>query len=174
MRQTPRGPAQRRAPSGRRSRRSAQGRRFLSPEGDVHVTYVQATDVAVLQFVGPVAVTAVRSQDRGAFSDPVMVSDPDRPLVGVPAPAGDGEGNPEFPALAVGPDGAMVVAWSDARHDDEDVRVSSRSFNSTIGVTSSSHLDVDFGTRMGLVSDRDAALTAWTDTRRRAQAGRRR
>jgi len=279
-----------------------QPRVVVHPDGNVHVMYVQAEDVAVLQFVGPVAVVAVHSDDGGErFTDPVPVSDPDRPRVGVPAPAVDNEGDlvvvyqdfkdnvrdfqnlegppwpepaalvlsrstdggasfsegsefesglvpvkrflpflPEFPSLAVGPDGDLLVVWSDGRNDDEDVfvrrsadgggtwtepvrvndnpegdgtsqympvvdvatdgridvafldrrhdpddvlmdvylaysadgaasfsnvRVSSESFDSEIGATPSTHLPIDFGTRMGLVSDRGSALVAWTDTR---------
>lgn len=279
-----------------------QARLAVDDAGVVHVTYLQATDVGTLQFVGPVAIVAVRSEDGGAtFSAPVAVSDRDRPRVGaaVPVVGTDGTllvvyqdftsnvrdfGNlegppwpepaalvatrstdggrtfspgvvvdrdvvpakrflaflPEFPSAAAGPDGELVVAWSDARHGDEDVfvrrstdgaatwsepvrvndtpredgasqylpavdiapngrvdvafldrrhdpddelmdaylgsstdggasfrnlRLSSASFDSRIGATVSPHIDIDFGTRIGIVSDDDSAWVAWTDTR---------
>ena len=278
-----------------------QTRIVVDPAGTLHLTYVQATDVAVLQFVGPVEVVAVRSDDGGqTFTDPVRVSDPDRQRVGAAAPAIDDDGNlvvvyqdfttnirdyqnlegppweepaalvftrstdggdsfqpgvvvdddllpakrfliflPEFPSLAVGPSGKLVVAWSDARSGDEDVflrtstdgatwaepvrvndnppgdgtsqylpavdvapngridvafldrrddpddhlmettlafstdggeefhnvQVSSEASDGRIGATVSEHIDVDFGSRMGITSAAEAAHVVWTDTR---------
>lgn len=279
-----------------------QTRVVVDGEGVVHLVFVQGQNVAPLQFVGPVEIVAVRSDDGGeTFSDPVAVSDPDRPRVGAPAPAVDRNGDlvvvyqdfttnvrdfqnlegppwpepaaliftrsadsgrsfapgrevdtdlqpakrflpflPEFPSLAVGPDGDLAVAWSDARHGDEDVflrrstdggatwtepvrvndnpvedgtaqympavavasdgridvafldrrddadnhrmhttlasstdhaasfrnmRISTEPSDSRIGATASPHLEIDFGTRIDLTTDRSSALVAWTDTR---------
>lgn len=71
-----------------------QTRMVVDPEGTLHLTYLQATDVALLQFVGPVEVVTVRSEDGGeTFTDPVRVSDPDRERVGAAVPAIDADGN---------------------------------------------------------------------------------
>lgn len=279
-----------------------QTRMVVDPSGTIHLTYLQATDVALLQFVGPVEVVTVRSDDGGeTFTDPVPVSDPDRERVGAAAPAVDADGNlvvvyqdfttnirdyrnlegppwqepaalvltrstdggdsfepgvevdtdlvpakrflvflPEFPALAVGPSGEVVVAWSDGRNGDEDVfarrsadggttwaepvrvndnplgdgtsqylpavdvapngridvafldrrddpddhrmettlafstdggeafhnvQVSSETSDGRIGATVAEHIDIDFGTRMGVTSEAGSARAVWTDTR---------
>jgi len=147
---------------------------------------------------------------------------------------------PDFPSLAAGPDGSLVVAWTDGRNGDEDVlarrstdggatwleavrvndnqtgdgtaqylprlsvapggridvlfydrradpadtmtdvylassendgqtftnrRVSSTSFDSSVGPTFGATYGTDFGTRLGLTSNDDGTYAAWTDTR---------
>lgn len=65
-----------------------QSRLVVDEAGAVHVFYVQADEVALLQFVGPVELVAVRSEDGGqTVTEPVRVSDADRPRVGTPVPA---------------------------------------------------------------------------------------
>ena len=147
---------------------------------------------------------------------------------------------PEFPSIAAGPGGSLLVAWADGRNGDEDVflrrsddggrswsvparvndnrvgdgtaqylprvaaapsgridvlfldrrrdrrnvmtdaflassgdggrsfrnvRVSSKSFDSRVGPFIDAPLPIDFGSRLGLVSENRATLAAWTDTR---------
>lgn len=275
---------------------SFQARLAVGPAGELYVTYVDATDVALLQLVGDAPLVAVRSDDAGeTWSEPLQVSDADRPRVGAATPAVDEDGDlvvlyqdfkdnvrdfqnlegppwegpaalvltrssdggetfeqgvefesdmvppgrflvflPEFPSLALADGGRMAVAWSDAREGEEDVflrrsddggrtwtdaravsdapaverslptveltpggrvdvayyersgeramdtmlaystdqgdsfqslRVSSESFDPETGPELAEHLGVDFGTRIGLVSDDQSATAVWTDSR---------
>lgn len=71
-----------------------QARLATGPDGTVHLTYLQATDVALLQLVGRAPVVAVRSEDGGqSFTEPVPVSDDDRLRVGAASPVIDADGN---------------------------------------------------------------------------------
>ena len=90
-----------------------------------------------------------------------------------------------LPRVAVAPGGRVDVAYYDRRGDAEDVRnevslqssfdggatftpravVSGRPFDSRIGFGGRRGMP-DLGSRLGLLSDGDGALVAWTDTRR--------
>lgn len=89
-----------------------------------------------------------------------------------------------LPAVSVAPTGRIDVAFLDRRADPDNVmteaymawssdagrsfrnfRVSAAAFDSRTGLQVADHLPPDFGTRIGLVSWRDAALPVWTDTR---------
>lgn len=73
---------------------SFQARIAVDGDGRVHVVYLDATDVALLQLVGPAPVVAVHSVDGGeTWSDPVMVSDEERLRVGAATPAVDDAGD---------------------------------------------------------------------------------
>ncbi len=162
---------------------SFQARLAVDPHGVIYITYLQASNVGPLQLVGSAPIVAVRSTDGGrTFSEPVMVSDRERPRVGAATPVVDSGGElivvyqdfkddvrdfqnlegprwerpfalvaarsedrgrtfsrglefesdivptqrflvflPEFPSVAAGSDGSLVVAWSDGRHGDSDV-----------------------------------------------------
>ena len=95
-----------------------------------------------------------------------------------------GDGTSQYlPRVAVAPDGRVDVAFLDRRDRDDvltdvtlasshdggrtfsDVRVSSRSFDSRIGPAAGPLLEVDLGTRLGLLAERDRSVAAWTDTR---------
>lgn len=279
-----------------------QSRVAVDPDGVVHVTWLQATDVALLAITRPPVVLAARSTDGGAtFTEPVAVSDPDRERIGAASPVVDADGDvvvlyqdfrdnrrdfqnlegppwdgpsalvlsrsedggatfsagveledgvigtrrflvflPEFPSLAGGPEGELYAAWTDGRHGDEDVllrrsddggrswsaavrvndnprgdgtdqylprvavapdgrldvlyydrsqdpantmmhttlasstdggttfryqQVSTQAFDARVGPVAGPHLPPDLGSRLGLVSDADRVLAAWTDTR---------
>ncbi|MEX2620089.1 MAG: sialidase family protein [Egibacteraceae bacterium] len=275
---------------------SFQVRLAVGPAGELYVTYVDATDVALLQLVGDAPLVAVRSDDAGeTWSEPVQVSAAARPGGGAATPAVDEDGDlvvlyqdfkdnvrdfqnlegppwegpaalvltrssdggetfqegvefesdmvppgrflvflPEFPSLALADGGRMAAAWSDARQGEEDVfvrrsddggrtwtdaaavsdapaaerllptvaltpggrvdvlyyersaeramdtmlaystdggdsfrslRVSSESFDPETGPDLAEHLGIDFGTRIGLVSDDQSATGVWTDSR---------
>lgn len=161
-----------------------QARLAVGGDGTVFVTWLQAKNVGLLklpELPNPIVVSS--SSDGGrTFSEPVQVSDPERPRVAAATPAVDGDGRlvvlyedfrnnrrdfeflegppaedpfalvvtwstdggrtfvpgvevddglvptrrflvflPEFPSLAVSPDGALLVAWADGRNGDEDV-----------------------------------------------------
>lgn len=160
-----------------------QARVAVDPEGVLHVTYLQADDIAVWSLPSPAPVVATRSEDGGeTFTEPVVVSDTQRSRVGVATPVIDAAGDlvvlyqdfkgnvrdfmnlegpaweepsalvvtrstdggrsfspgveiddevlvgkrfivflPEFPSLAAGPEGALYVAWADARDGTHDV-----------------------------------------------------
>ncbi|HVE45870.1 MAG TPA: sialidase family protein [Acidimicrobiales bacterium] len=88
------------------------------------------------------------------------------------------------PKLAVSPEGRLDVVYYDRRKDADNVmnevsfqssfdggksfapslRVSDRPFDSTIGFGSERNMP-DLGSRLGLVSSRNRALTVWSDTR---------
>jgi len=72
----------------------------------LYMTWLQASDVALLRFVAPGnPIEATRSDDGGAtWTKPVRLSDPDRGRVLAPAPA-------------VGPDGALYVLYLDVGGD---------------------------------------------------------
>ena len=115
-----------------------------------------------------------RSEDGRAWSAPVRVND---------NPLRDGTAQ-YMPQVAVGPDGRIDAVFLDRRRDPrnvqtdaflafsrddgrsfENVRVSSRSFDSRVGPSAASYLEPDLGSRLGLVSWEDVALPVWTDTR---------
>lgn len=120
-----------------------------------------------------------RSPDGRTWSAPVRVND---------NPSGDGTAQ-YLPQLAVAPDGRIDALFLDRRRDPrnvktdaflassrnegesfENVRVSSRSFDSRVGPSAASYLEPDLGSRLGLASFEDAALAVWTDTRLGSQA----
>ena len=90
-----------------------------------------------------------------------------------------------LPRVAVAPDGRVDVVYLDRRNDPQSnvmtdaylatssndgksfksIRMSSRSFSAKVGPTIDEKLPVDFGSRIGLVSDDDTVVAAWTDTR---------
>jgi hypothetical protein len=116
-----------------------------------------------------------RSGDDGrSWSAPTRVND---------NPEGDGTSQ-YLPRVDVAPDGRVDVLFLDRRRDKKDVktdatlassdddgesftntRVSSRSFSSRIGAAADAKLPVDFGSRLGLLSEDGRSLAAWTDTR---------
>ncbi len=70
-----------------------QARMAVGPDGILHVTWLEPSEVAPLAFPGPTRVVAVRSEDEGAtWTEPVPVSDPDRERVGAASPVVDAEG----------------------------------------------------------------------------------
>ena len=78
-----------------------QARVVVDPDGVIHVTYLQADDIAVWALPSPAEVVATRSEDGGeTFSEPVAVSDPDRPRVGAASPV-------------IAADGDLVVLYQD-------------------------------------------------------------
>ena len=98
-------------------------------------------------------------------------------------PKGDGTSQ-YLPRVDVAPDGRVDVIYLDRRRDRgdvmtdatlassddegasfENVRLSSRSFDSRVGASASQRLPVDFGSRLGLASGSDRSLATWTDTR---------
>lgn len=89
---------------------SFQARIAVDGDGRVHVVYLDATDVALLQFVGPAPLVAVHSADGGeTWSDPVTVSDEDRLRVGAATPAVDDTGD-------------LVVLYQDFKDNVRDFR----------------------------------------------------
>jgi hypothetical protein len=116
-----------------------------------------------------------RSRDDGrTWSSPTRVNDNRK-----------GDGTSQYlPRVDVSPGGRVDVLFLDRRrdpknvmtdatlassHDDGDsftnARVSTRSFNSRVGAAASPRLPIDFGSRLGLLSDGADSLAAWTDTR---------
>ena len=98
-------------------------------------------------------------------------------------PQGDGT-DQYLPRIAVAPGGRVDMVFLDRRRDSENVmtdatvasshdgarsfdnaRLSSTSFESRVGPKADVKFSVDFGSRLGLVSDDDRSLAAWTDTR---------
>lgn len=71
-----------------------QVRVAVDGESRIHLTYLAATDVALLQLVGPAPLEAMHSTDGGqTWSEPVAVSDPNRMRVGAATPAIDAAGD---------------------------------------------------------------------------------
>jgi hypothetical protein len=71
-----------------------QARVAVAPDGTVHLTWLQADNVALNRLVGPAPVVASRSTDGGqTFSEPVPISDPARERVGAASPVIDSDGN---------------------------------------------------------------------------------
>ncbi|HET7489531.1 MAG TPA: sialidase family protein [Acidimicrobiales bacterium] len=89
-----------------------------------------------------------------------------------------------LPRIAVAPNGRVDVLFLDRRLDPKnkmtdawlatsydrgrhfhDVRVSSRSFDSTVGPAVDEKQEIDFGSRLGLVSTDAGSIMAWTDSR---------
>ncbi|MGH9282528.1 MAG: hypothetical protein ACRD0S_06275, partial [Acidimicrobiales bacterium] len=89
-----------------------------------------------------------------------------------------------LPSVAVAPTGRVDIAFLDRSEDDENVltaaalatsfdagatwrtiSVSERLFDSRVGPETPTAGAADFGSRIGLVSQREQALTVWTDTR---------
>jgi hypothetical protein len=116
-----------------------------------------------------------RSDDGGAsWGQAVRVND---------NPVGDGT-HQYLPKVAVAPDGRVDVLFYDRRIDPGNVmtdaylatsgdegatftnlRVSSQSFDSSVGPVFDDTYGADFGTRVGLDSTDDSAYAVWTDTR---------
>ena len=116
-----------------------------------------------------------RSTDGGrTWSAPTRVND---------NPVGD-RTSQYLPRLSVASDGRVDVLFLDRRRDTRNVmtdaflatsrdgggsftnaRVSSRSFDSRVGSSADPKLEIDFGSRLGVVSDGDEAFGVWTDTR---------
>ena len=86
-----------------------QARLAVDAAGTVHVTWLQARDVALFALVGPPSpILATRSTDGGrTFSRPVQVSDPNRPRVGAASPVVDSRGR-------------LVVLYEDFKDDRRD------------------------------------------------------
>ena len=71
-----------------------QARVVVAPDGTLHLTWLQADNVALNRLVGPAPVVASHSTDGGqTFSEPVPISDPARPRVGAATPVIDSEGD---------------------------------------------------------------------------------
>jgi hypothetical protein len=90
-----------------------------------------------------------------------------------------------LPRVAVAPSGRVDVLFLDRRNDPKrnimtdaylarssdggrrftNLRISSTSFDSTVGPEGGNSIPVDFGSRLGLVTANDSTLAAWTDTR---------
>lgn len=89
-----------------------------------------------------------------------------------------------LPRVDVSPDGRVDVLYLDRRRDrknimtdatlassdDEgasfqNVRLSSRSFDSRVGARAAPQLPIDFGSRLGLSSGNERSFAAWTDSR---------
>lgn len=67
-----------------------QGRVVVDGDGTLHITYLDAEDVALLALPGGASIMAVHSTDEGrSFSEPVQVSDPGRERVGAALPSVD-------------------------------------------------------------------------------------
>jgi hypothetical protein len=97
----------------------------------------------------------------------------------------EGDGTSQYlPRVDVSPEGRVDVLFLDRRRDHKDVmtdatlasshddgesftntRISTRSFDSRVGATASPNLPIDFGSRLGLLSENGRSLAAWTDTR---------
>lgn len=87
---------------------SFQARLVVSPDGTIHVTYLQATDVGTLQLAGPAPIVAVASGDGGrTWTEPVQVSDAQRARVGAATPVVDSHGD-------------LVVLYQDFKGDVRD------------------------------------------------------
>lgn len=85
-----------------------QPRLAVGPDGTVHLTWLQAADVALNRLVGQARIVASRSTDGGAsFSAPVPVSDPERARVGAASPVVDDDGD-------------LVVLYQDYKDDRRD------------------------------------------------------
>jgi hypothetical protein len=86
-----------------------QPRVAVGPDGAVHVTWLQASEVGFLRLAGePNPIVASRSTDGGqTFSPPVQVSDPSRTRVGTASPIVDSKGD-------------LVVLYQDFKSDRRD------------------------------------------------------
>ena len=86
-----------------------QSRVVVDRAGTVHVTWLQAPDVALFRLVGaPSPIVAAQSTDGGrTFSRPVQVSDPNRVRVGAASPVVDSHGR-------------LVVLYEDFKNDRRD------------------------------------------------------
>lgn len=142
----------------------------VDPRRDrVHVAFMDGRS-------GDADVYVWTSDDGGAtFKVPRRVNDTVAP-----------DGTTQYlPKLSLAPDGRLDVAYYDRRNDPDNVLnevsvqssfdggrtftaralVSARAFDSRIGFGGRRGMP-DLGSRLGLLSDADAALVAWTDTRR--------
>lgn len=71
-----------------------QPRVAVAPDGTVHLTWLQADNVALNRLVGPAPIVASRSTDGGqTFSEPLAISDPARERVGAASPVIDSNGD---------------------------------------------------------------------------------
>lgn len=86
-----------------------QPRLAVSPDGSVHVTWLQGDEVGLLRLSGaPAQVVAASSRDGGrTFEAPVPVSDPHRERVGAASPVVDARGR-------------VVVLYEDFKRDRRD------------------------------------------------------
>jgi hypothetical protein len=116
-----------------------------------------------------------RSTDDGtSWSAAVRIND---------NPRGDGTSQ-YLPRVAVAPEGRVDVLFFDRRRDSanqrtdaylalswdrgksfSNLRLSERSFDARTGPDTGGRWPIDLGSRLGLVSDQDDAVAAWTDTR---------
>ncbi len=117
-----------------------------------------------------------RSDDRGRTWSPAVRVNDNR----------HGDGTDQYlPRVAVAPSGRVDVLFLDRRRDPRhnvmtdaflarsgdggrsftNIRVSSRSFDSTVGPSVAGFMPVDFGSRIGLAGSDGASLAAWTDSR---------
>ena len=137
-------------------------------DGSLYVSWTDGRD-------GSEDVYLRRSADGGqSWSEATRVND---------NPADDGTSQ-YMPRVAVAPSGRVDVLFLDRRRDRGNVmtdaflaqstdggrtfenhRVSSRSFDSTVGPFVDATFPIDFGSRLGLLSSDDGTLAAWTDTR---------
>ena len=138
------------------------------PDGSMFVTWADGRNEDEDAFIR-------RSDDGGrTWAPPVRVND---------NPKGDGTAQ-YLPMVAVAPGGRVDVVFLDRRRDRnnvmtdatvasshdqgrsfENVQLSEVSFDSRVGPSADLKFGVDFGSRLGLVSDDDRSLAAWTDTR---------
>lgn len=86
-----------------------QSRVTVAPDGTLHTTWVEASDIGLLAFPGTTQIVTARSTDGGAtWTDTVPVSDPaSRPRVGAATPR-------------IAPDGSVLVLYEDFRDDVRD------------------------------------------------------
>ncbi len=86
-----------------------QVRMAIDDDNTVHLTWLQANEVALFRLVGgPNPIVTSRSTDGGrTFTDPLVVSDPERERVGAASPVIDAEGR-------------LVVLYQDFKGDKRD------------------------------------------------------
>lgn len=138
------------------------------PDGALYVAWADGRN-------GDEDVFLRRSTDGGrSWNDPVRVND---------NPLRDGT-TQYLPRVDVAPDGRVEVVLLDRRNDPrnvmtdaflafsrdggrsfENVRVSSKSFDSRVGPSVGPPFGVDFGSRLGLASGDGGSVAAWADTR---------
>jgi hypothetical protein len=145
----------------------------VARDGTIYATWMDGRN-------GDEDVFLKKSSDGGqTWSAPVRVND---------NPVKDGT-NQYLPRVAVSDDGRVDVLFYDRRRDSRNImtdvvlasstdggrtftnrRVSSESFSSKIGPIVSELHGVDFGTKLGLDSQANQVVAAWTDTREGSEA----
>ncbi|MGH9277059.1 MAG: sialidase family protein [Acidimicrobiales bacterium] len=71
-----------------------QARLAVAPDGTIHITWLQGKETGLLSLLGANPIVTVRSNDGGqTFTQPVVISDPERVRVGGASPAVDNRGN---------------------------------------------------------------------------------